>query len=454
MPSYSGTCMYGEAGGAPAQTGPCRLDFDDETLTLIPGKGAAFSCDLGDIDEFSPAEYELRLKLYTGDNLVLSRFGKSFQDLCHYLQEAYRKRTIQCLLLEDLEEIDRFDGAATLQSPGMNFTAPAEIRLCQSNLAVLPQGQVGLQWRLADIDLVSFDDAQYAVVIRSGEEVLRLTRLAKRTQEFMERLGAALTEIAGRSAATVHSVFPFLTPEQSRRATELLKEGRVASTSQLASIHARTLPALTEKVVSARLKPYYDYLVARTAAEAYYAGFKLIRKEVVADTADGTEEAASQPSDDASAAIPEPPAVPATGVDEDSDTEILYWFIFPLCSREGNGLPKLAAWETTSRSGRATYFFRLDAPEEAGAAERPVNSSAEVDKAVRRLNRGLLLLNFRRSPIYLPDDSLQMQPQYRRYAIASRRLPAVRFLRSSFLGRALHSSPQAWQQQVERILQP
>jgi len=68
------------------------------------------------------------------------------------------------------------------------------------------------------------------------------------------------------------------------------------------------------------------------------------------------------------------------------------------------------------------------------------------------LNRGLVLLNFRRSPIYLPDDALEMQPRYRRYAIACRKLPAVRFLRSSFLGRALHTSPQSWQKQVEHLL--
>jgi hypothetical protein len=45
-----------------------------------------------------------------------------------------------------------------------------------------------------------------------------------------------------------------------------------------------------------------------------------------------------------------------------------------------------------------------------------------------------------------------MQPRYRRYTIACRKIPSLRRLRSSFLGRVIHTSPQAWQQQVEHLL--
>jgi hypothetical protein len=45
-----------------------------------------------------------------------------------------------------------------------------------------------------------------------------------------------------------------------------------------------------------------------------------------------------------------------------------------------------------------------------------------------------------------------MQPRYRRYAIACRKIPELRRLRASFLGRAIHTSPTAWQKQVEGFL--
>lgn len=42
--------------------------------------------------------------------------------------------------------------------------------------------------------------------------------------------------------------------------------------------------------------------------------------------------------------------------------------------------------------------------------------------------------------------------KYHRYAIAARRLPELRQVRASFLGRAIHSSFEAWQKQVASIL--
>jgi hypothetical protein len=61
-------------------------------------------------------------------------------------------------------------------------------------------------------------------------------------------------------------------------------------------------------------------------------------------------------------------------------------------------------------------------------------------------------LNFRREPIYLPDESLEIQPRFRRYAIACRKSPDLVRLRASFLGRAIHTTPEAWQKQFESYL--
>jgi hypothetical protein len=75
-----------------------------------------------------------------------------------------------------------------------------------------------------------------------------------------------------------------------------------------------------------------------------------------------------------------------------------------------------------------------------------------IEAAIQQLNRAIVLLNFRREPIYLSEDSLQLQARFRRYAIACRKLPELVRLRSSFLGRAIHSSPEAWQKQFESFL--
>ena len=53
---------------------------------------------------------------------------------------------------------------------------------------------------------------------------------------------------------------------------------------------------------------------------------------------------------------------------------------------------------------------------------------------------------------YLPDTSLDQQPRFRRYVIGARKLPELRTLRAAYAGRAVHSSPEEWQAQVDALL--
>jgi hypothetical protein len=460
MPSFSGKFQYLNADGTPAQAGPCRVTFDAETLTLAPTAGAPMAFDLGDIDTFAPGDYELTLTLYTGKRIVLNQFAKTFQNLCHDLLEAYRQRLIQCLLLEDLEEVTRFEGFAQLASgtlPARSFSSPAELRLYKSNLAVLPTLATGFQWRLADIDAITFPEANYAVVLESAGERLTVTKLAKRTREFAERLEESVSQLSQQSAKTLHDIFPFLSPDQFQQAALLMKEGHAAPLGQLKAIHPKTEQALVANVVDARLKPYFDALLSHVPPGWLYAGFKLIRKEEEEPAAPSAEapaeEMAATTAETGEEQAEEPTEEPAEETAPAEEQPILHWFFFPLSAKPGGKLPaNLVAWEATSKSGRATYFFRLLPPERTRELEDPAKAAAAVEVAIRQLNHALVLLNFRRAPIYLPDDSLEIQPRFRRYAIACRKIPELRRLRASFLGRAIHASLPAWRKQVEAFL--
>lgn len=464
--AYSGKFQYLNADGSPQQAGPCRVAFEKETLTVTPASGAPLTLDLGDIDVFLPGDYELTLTLYTGKKIVLNQLAKTFQNLCHELLEAYRQRLLQCLLLEDLEELARFDGVARLESPARNFSSPAEFRLFQSNLAVLPTQATGMQWRLADIDAVNFDPTNWAITLESNGQRLTVSKLAKRTEEFRTGLTTAMDELAQQGAEAVHAIFPFLRPDECQQAAALMKEGHATPLAQLRAIHPKTELALTTNVVDAQLKPYFDALRAHVPAANYYAGFKLLRqsedeKDHESDDPGSEANTGEAANDGAEAAAEdEPTGAPTRNRDANAKGQagedavpILHWFFLPLAAQPGAKVPgNLVAWEATSRSGRATYFFRLVPPEQAAQLQDAAKSAALIEASIRQLNRAIVLLNFRREPIYLPDDSLLLQPRFRRYAIACRKLPELVRLRSSFLGRAIHTSPEAWQKQFESYL--
>ena len=449
MPSFSGQFELQTSAGSTEQRGACQITFDHETFTLTPVSGPPLAIDLGDIDIFTPGEFDLTLKLYTGQRLLLRQFGRAFQNLSHDLLEAYRKRLVECLLLEDLEESARFEGHAQMDSktaPDRSFSSPAEIRLCRSNLALLPTQATSMQWRLAEIDSVTFDEQTYAITLQSGPDTITLTRLAKRTREFHERLESGITAIREKAAQVLHRLLPFLTPDEFQKAATLMREGQPASFGNLNSVNTKIERALCANIVDPQLKPYCDALGGLGPAGGAYTGFKFIREEEEESPA-AEESSASIPESGETIMAEESPA-PETLVVDENQEPVLHWFFFPLSPR-GGGAPKLVAWEAASRGGRATYFFRVVPPEQSGLA---ADGTESLDAAIAQLNRALVLLNFRREPIYLSSEKLETDPRYRRYAIASRKLPELRRLRSNFVGRAIHTSLDAWRKQVEGFL--
>jgi len=61
-------------------------------------------------------------------------------------------------------------------------------------------------------------------------------------------------------------------------------------------------------------------------------------------------------------------------------------------------------------------------------------------------------INFRREPVYLSDDKL-LEPKYQHYFYAVKRMPSLKLLRSLFIGRVIHSSPEQWTEDVNALLE-
>jgi hypothetical protein len=386
MPAYSGKFQYTGEHGDIVNQGSCQVSFDGETCVLTPTGGTPIAFDLGDVDRTVPGEWDLQLVLYTGRTLTLKQFGAAFGNMAGELIAAWRDRTVQCLLLEDLAEVGRYQGAVN--------SAPGEIRIFKSNLAFLPQAGTPIQWRLAEVESIAFDDAAYTIVVSRGQDRLVLGKLAKKTDEVLGKLQEVHRALREHSATALHAMFPFLSADQLVRLQLLMPEGRSTPLASMAQLHPKLPDALIARAVDEPLRPYFDALCSRSTKEPLMAGFKFIR-----------------PDEQDEPAEPE------------GQEPIFFWFFFPLSK-------DLVAWEATTGTGRATYFFR--------------GGSSGVES----LTRGLALVNFRREPVYLPDDSLDSQPRYHRYAIGARKLPDLRALRAAYVGRAIHSTLEEWQAKI------
>jgi hypothetical protein len=431
MATYAGQFEYVSTGTGVESAGACEFSFDERTATLVPADGPPLAFDLGDVDAFEAGDWDVRLALYGGQTLVLRRFGKALGDLARELLEAYRGRLVQCLLVSDLNEVARFNGRVQLQSLDRACAGRAEIRLYESNLAVLPDAAAGFQWRLADLAAVEFDEANYAVVLSRAGERLTVTHLAKRTNELADRVRSRISALNERTARTLHALFPFLEPGQFRQAASLLRDGACVPVTKLDAVHASIRQVLIDKVVDGDLKPYVKALTERASGHEWHAGLKVIRRagaESDGSTEPAATDGAAEPTDE-----PRDPAIFEAG----DGLEVLYWFFFPLGA--GQGAASHVAWEATSREGRATYLFRLQPGE-------------PVEQAAAAINRGLVALNFRREPVYLEARALESELRYRHYAIAERKVPDMGLVRRAFAGRAIHRTPASWASQIDAML--
>jgi hypothetical protein len=446
MSKYAGEFEYVSPAEGIEHAGACEFSFDERTATLVPTDGPPLAFDLGDIDRLEAGEWSVRLALHSGQALTLRRFGKAISDLARELLDAYRGRLVQCLLVSDLNEVARFTGRVQMQSPVRACAGPAEIRLYESNLAVLPDAAAGFQWRLADLSAVEFDETSYEVVFSCAGERLTVGHLAKRTSELAERVRSRITALNERTARTLHALFPFLGPGPFRQAAGLLRDGACVPATTLDAVHASIRETFIDKVVDGDLQPYVKALAERASGRAWHAGLKVIRRDRAAS--EGEREppradvghapaarAGGEAQPDEASAVEEPrnPEIFEAG----DGLEVLYWFFFPLAA--GQGAATHVAWEATSREGRATYLFRLQPGESA-------------ERAIAAINRGLVALNFRREPVYLDARTLESELRYRHYAIAQRKVPDMGRVRQAFAGRAIHRTPASWAKQIDAVL--
>lgn len=236
MPTYSGKFQYTSD---PLREGACQVSFDPDTCTLTPASGTAIAFDLGDVDVAIRNEWDLQLQLFTGRTLTLRQFGPAFDRMGGELIAAWRDRSLRCMLLDDLEPVGAYDGSAN--------GIPAQIRIFKSNIAVLPLTATPYQLRLAQVDDISSDPASYAITLRAGNQTLSITRLAKKTDEFREKLQAQYDALRQHSAEALHQTFPFLDPDRLQQLLALMPEGRSVSFGSLAKFHSDLVEAFIKR---------------------------------------------------------------------------------------------------------------------------------------------------------------------------------------------------------------
>lgn len=403
--------LTGQARIGDAEPVGATIELTEGALQIVPEAGMAVQLPLVDLDDVHDDDHVLRLADHAGGTYDLSMLGRAYGQLVADLRTRRDEALERALLLKGVGLRDTFPGKLYAGSEAV----PVRLRMYEDLLVVVPERGRMFGVPYSFIDHVTWDEERYRVGVVTDEgRTLEFGHLALRTEEFRNELGRLLEELAARTAVTLSGLLPGLTPAALARVADLMRDGRAVQRRRLDEVDQSVWPRLEAAAAGTEARAEaYRRLASLTVPGWAAFGVKAVRPD----------------SGDAGEDDPAP-----NGAD--------LWYFCPL-SRDGRPVNAVAQ-EVVSETGHATYLFRLLPADRFGSLQGD-GLADEVGRAIARLNRALLLLNFRRDPIRLPEEELR-QTEHARYLVALRHLDYLRWARGAFLGRAVHGS--AWEQQV------
>jgi hypothetical protein len=388
----------------------------DEVLRIEPTFGETLSISYRDILELSGSDYRIRVSLNSGDTLTLFNLGYRYED---FLREFSGHRN--AVILKDMlvQEKPRLAGTEAVfsyidENGEERQGGDCELRFYETAIVIVPEMGEIVRVPHSYIQGIREDDYTLIVETEFGEQI-RLSMMGARYNQVKNALNKMMHELIAKSQATLKQLLPGVNPMVIRKAALLMREGKAARRVDTESISGDLWKELESKLSSLGVKEEYDYLKSLSQEERICIGFK---RDLMGEL-----------------------------------TGEYVWFLIPIYDTAPLKPGNVVAMEAASGEGggKATYFFRI-----VGRKEYPSYGDIQdlhdiYEELLKTINRCMLEINFRREPIYLPDESLK-DPRYARYRHAVDRMPSLRTLRRLFIGRVSHRTREQWREDVTDLL--
>jgi hypothetical protein len=398
------------------ETKPASAQITAESLLLRPDLGEPIQLSWREIERIFEADYRIGLDLPAKTRIWLFNLGYQYEDFLRLATKFHNEMLLQDLLM--VEAVKKSGIVAEFSYSDKNgkitFQGEAELRLYETALIIIPVKGDFIRVPYGNLAEVKVENYQMIIMTAEGEKII-LAKLGDQLDPFQKMM----SEIINDLALTVQSFFKEILPQADtlliRRAAQLMKEGRAVNINILKSLSSQLSPALEDKMADFGMREEYDYLCSLADREKIALGFK-------------------------------------RGLMGDLTGDYL-WFLIPIYSINTKQPGNAIALETSAAhgGGRSTYFFRIFPRKKYQTISDIEALRQGADDLIKIINRAMMEINFRREPIYLSEEKLN-EPEYLKYKLAVEKLPALRTLRSLFIGRVAHSSLAQWQIDVNNLL--
>jgi len=392
MPDYPVRAAVTKEGDPPVWS-PSTLSFTDcDAFVFLDNAAPPFQFDLAETIAVGSAGGVLCITLLQAHAVHISGMGKMEGEIAARFLRAVRDRTAKTFRFGAPLSDSWQQGEASTDGSGP--ARPAAFRLYRSLLGIIPLSGDPCCVPYADMRGVSFDEGSYRIVLDCHlGPAWRLGKLGQRTAPFYEELKRAMLDHSSCYQTHLKNLIPDASGSLLRQVSSAWREGLALPAETLDGAVPGLVNRLLDHLAAEDRKPFLGVLRQRAEAPALGGYF-------------------SSDADAAEAGFP--PFVP--------------FGLFALKSG------RATAWETLSSDALATYVFH-------GGKE-----------SLGALNHALRDVRFAREPIYIPEEELKSKGELRHHVALLRRSGALRLLRERFAGRAIHSDPETYQAQLERLI--
>ncbi|MDD5032487.1 MAG: hypothetical protein PHR36_05645 [Patescibacteria group bacterium] len=393
----SGSFVLTDEVGKEIESGQAKFILDEEKFSILSESGKAISLPLSDISDFFAEEYKISLSFWGGGKVLVSEMGYQYDDFVKALTKLRHEIIQKELLMKESGKKAGFRGDYDYQKDGEKRSGEAEVEIYDTGLVIKPEQ--GDLIRIPFTEITDFSEKDYKISIMAGF-ALSLSNFGERFDSLRGALREALNELSLKTQLTLKELLPDLDPLTVQRASELLKDGQAVSKDEIDKISPKIWLNLEKKLESLNIKESYDFLKSLSKVERIFIG---VKRDLMGDL-----------------------------------TGEYIWFLVPVFSKKGGDYLAMEAASTIEGGGKATYFFKIPKGE-------------DLDDLIKKINRCMLAINFRREPIYLSDEDLE-KPNYSKYKIAISKIPELKLLRQLFCGRVVHASPENWKENVSDLI--
>jgi len=374
-----------------------------------------------------------------------SRLGNWCQPFYDALYEAYNQTVLRALFTQGTP-LATAAGPYHYSEFGTSAGGQAPVRVYENSVCVLPPDLGARRIPLCFVN--GLDKADFGLTLRidsplggaapgSAAESYTFSKLGYDTAPFTQAVETQIRKLREKTLAVVREIAPSLTAAQAAGIALLLPEGAAAPMGRLAAVAPAFVAAAEEKIAKTRAAESVQFFRSFCDPAEMYLGFMPYAPFPAATEAGGLGNLLEDPSalaggfgalTDVLGALSDSGE---TSADEVPDP-YLFWLIAPSADKRSCAVE----FAVPQNDSAATFVYRCDSGFALFAS---------------RLNRALEAIAFKREVIRLSQEDLR-KPENSVYYMASKRTVSLRFVRSCFLGRAIHRGPESWKKQLLELL--